>query len=272
MDRKLPTQFSQTTIVTKYELIKYFRGKKIHAILGVSIAIPLLLILIPELFGLDDPENELLYLTTLLGVLFFLIVIIASFFGCNTLVSEFHDKTGYTLFPNPINRTSIWAGKFIAAELVSFASIGVFYFVISIVTFYKYETLPDELFLSLLFSFVVITCMLSFAFLASSIFRSSMSATVVMILLLIILLPLTDQLQMNLVETKPWHSISFSSGIISNVLTVPYPIDLNPNELPKGPFDTERFVPYIFESLIVFAVYICVCTLSSLLIFKSKQL
>lgn len=272
MERKIPSPFLQITIVAKYELLKYIRGKKIHTVLGIAIVIPLLLILIPEFLNLDDPENESLYIAGMLGVIFFLVVIIASFFGSGTLVSEFHDKTAYSLFPNPINRTSIWTGKFIAAEIVSFASIGIFYLVISVATFYKYGNLPSEIFISLLFSFVVATCIMSIAFFASSVFRSSMSAVVVVILLLIIMLPLIDQMQMNLAETKPWYSPSFSSGIIRHVLTVPYPIDLNPDELPKGPFDTERFVPYVNDSLIVFGAYIFVCSLSSLLIFKSKEM
>ncbi len=271
MERKIPNNFSQIIAVTKFELIKYLRGKKIHSIFGIVVAIPLLLILVPELLGAEDPETEVAYLTGLVSVIFFLIVIITSFFGSGTLVSEFHDRTAYVLFPNPINRTSIWTGKFIAAELVSFATIGIFYTVISVITFYKYENLPNEIFISLIFSFIVATSIMSIAFFASSIFRSPLSAVVVVILLLIVLLPLVDQLQINLADTKPWYTPSFSSGIIRHVLTVPYPIDVNPDELPRGPFDTERYVPYLDQSILVHGVFIFVCSISSLVIFKAKE-
>ncbi len=272
MQNKIPNHFSQIVIVSKYELIKYVRGKKIHAMLGIAIIIPILLILIPEFLDSPDPEKVGSYLTTLLGVIFFIQVILVAFFGSGTLVSEFHDKTGYALFPNPILRTSIWIGKFIASTLISFFVIGCYYLVISIAAFYKYQSLPNEVFLSLSFSLVVITSLMGFAFLTSSIFRSSVGAVVTMIFLFIIILPMIDQLLMTLAETKPWYSPTFSSGIIKNILTVPYPIDLALGELPRGPFDFERFVPYVEQSLPVLALYSFVCGLCSLLLFRNKEM
>ncbi len=267
-----PSDFNQIKIVAKFEFLKYLRGKKIHAMLVMGVAIPLLLISLPEFFDAPDPEKVEFYLSGFLGAIFLIQVIVVAFFGSGTIVSEFHDKTGFALFPNPISRTSIWFGKFLAAEIASFLVITVFYGVISTATLYKYGELPNEIIISLLFSFLVTSSLMCIAFLASSIFRSPTSALVIIILLFIIVLPMIDQLLISLAEIKPWFTPSFSSGIIGNILTVPYPIDLEEGQLPRGPFDSARFVPYVTESILVQILFLFVSGITSIAIFRKMEM
>lgn len=267
-----PSNFVQIKIIAKFEFLKYVRGKKIHSMLAMGVAIPILIISLPEIFDSPILEYGELYLFALLGPIFFIQVITVAFFGSGMIVSEFYDKTGYSLFPNPINRTSIWLGKFIAAEIASFLIISVYYVVISTATFYKYGELPNEIIISLLFSFLVTTSLMCITFLASSIFRSPTSALVIIIILFIIVLPMIDGLFIPLAEIKPWFTPSFSSGIISNILKVPYPIDLEEGQLLRGPFDSARFVPYVAESILVQILYLFFSGISSIVIFKKMEM
>ena len=267
-----PSNFDQIKTVAKYEFLKFVRGKKIHAMLALGIAIPVLLILLPVFFDFPEPEDSEFYLSALLGPIFFIQVITVAFLGSGMIVSEFHDKTGYALFPNPINRTTLWFGKFIAAEIASFLIIAVYFGVISSATLYKFGELPNEIIFSLLFSFLVTSSLMCITFLASSIFRSPTSTLVIIILLFIIVLPMIDQLLIPLAEVKPWFSPSFSSGIVHNVLTVPYPIDLEEGQLPRGPFDSARFVPYVTESILVQSMYLFVSGITSIAIFRKMEM
>lgn len=269
---EVPNQFKQICTIVKYELIKYIRGKKIHAIFGLSIFVSLLIVLTPVIFEIPLSETVVSYLQSPLNFIFYFIVIAVAFFGSNALVSEFHDKTGYTLFPNPISRTTIWFGKFIGAEIMSFSVIGVYFGVISFSALYNYEKLPFELLLSLLFSFIVTTAIMSIAFLISASFRSPTGAVVTVFLLFILVFPIIDQIVMTFAEIKPWFSPTFSSSIIQNILTVPYPTDVIPGELPRGPFDFEQFVPYVDESLVMFTVYILGCSILSIFIFRMREM
>lgn len=266
-----PSNFVQIKIVAKYEFLKYVKGKKIHAMLAMAVAIPLLLILLPEFFDSPDPEYGELYLFALLGPIFFIQVITVAFFGSGMIVSEFHDKTGFALFPNPINKTSIWFGKFIAAEIASFIIIAVYYLLISTATLYKYDELPNEVVGSLLFSFLVTTTLMCITFLASSTFHSPTSALVIIILLFIIVFPMIDQL-VPLAEIKPWFTPSFSSEVTQNILKVPYPIDLEEGKLPRGPFDSARFVPYVPESIFVQIMYLLISGICSIAIFNKMEM
>ena len=272
MKLETPSNFDQIRIVAKYEFLKYIRGKKIHAMLAMGVAVPLLLVFLPEFFDAPDPENREFYISALLGPIFFIQVIAVAFFGSGAIVSEFRDKTGFALFPNPINRSSIWFGKFIAAKIASFSVIAVYYGVVSIATLYKYNELPHEIIFSLLFSFLVTSSLMSIAFLASSTFRSTTSALVIIILLFIIILPMIDQFLIALAEIKPWFTPSFSSGVITNILKVPYPVDLEEGKLPLGPFDSARFVPYVAESILVLILYLVVCAISSIAIFRRMEM
>ena len=93
MQLNTPSNFVQIKIVAKYEFLKYVRGKKIHAMLAMAVAIPLLVILLPEFFDSPDPEYDELYLFALVGPVFFIQVIAVAFFGSGMIVSEFHDNS-----------------------------------------------------------------------------------------------------------------------------------------------------------------------------------
>ena len=81
-----------------------------------------------------------------------------------------------------------------------------------------------------------------------------------------------DQFLIALAEIKPWFTPSFSSGVITNIFKVPYPIDLEEGRLPLGPFDSARFVPYVAESILVLFLYLVVCATSSIAIFRRMEM
>jgi ABC-type transport system involved in multi-copper enzyme maturation permease subunit len=56
----------------------------------------------------------------------------ATFFGADALVSEYESKTRYFLFPNPVRKTAIFLGKFVASALVSLGTIGLFYLIAAV--------------------------------------------------------------------------------------------------------------------------------------------
>jgi ABC-type transport system involved in multi-copper enzyme maturation permease subunit len=269
---QLPSQSSQIFAVCQFELLKFIRGKKILASIVIALAISLVLVVTPQIIQIDSQLTVYDYLSFPLGFLPYLLVLSAAFFGSNSLLSEFHERTGYALFPNPVSKTSVWLGKFFAAELVSFLIIGVFFGVIITAAELKYHTIPEEIFYSLGFAFVSVTSIMSIAFLVSSIFRGPTGAAVLVFFLFIMILPIIDQVLIGFVDTKPWFTPTFSSKIIENVLIVPYPNDLASGETPRGPFDVHRFVPYVSESLLVLTGYILVSSILSIYAFKKREM
>jgi ABC-type transport system involved in multi-copper enzyme maturation permease subunit len=56
-----------------------------------------------------------------------LIVVVASLFAGDAIVSEYQQRTGYLLFPNPIKMITLYTGKFLAAVGMSALVIGIYY-------------------------------------------------------------------------------------------------------------------------------------------------
>lgn len=270
--REIPNNASQVLTVCRFELLKFLRGKKLIAIVGISFIIPLLIVLTPEIFGVEQPETARDFFSIPLGFISFVLVITGAFFGTSALNSEFQEKTGYILFPNPVTRTSIWFGKFIATGMIGTVVIAIYYSVVTLSTLIKYQEVPQEIVQSALFAFVFVITIMSISFLISSTFKGSTGAAVLIFFLFILILPMVDGFLINLAEIKPVYSPTFSSKIIENVLVAPYPSDIEQGDLPRGPFDHHRFVAYIDESLSVLISYSIISCIASILLFKRKDM
>jgi len=267
-----PKQVFQMLTVCRYELLKFIRGKKILGIIAITFAISIPIILLPEFTGTEYPDTIVDFFSFPLSFGFFLMVLTGVFFGGDSLVSEFHQRTGYTLFTNPVSRTTIWLGKFLAAELVSFLVIVIYYGIISSVGFVIYDGLKIEVLFSLGISFLVVTMIMSMAFLISSFLKGPTGVAVLIFFLFIVIFPMIDQLLISIVEIKPWFTPSFSASVVENIIIVPYPSDIHEGEMPRGPFDFHPFVAYVENSLAVMISYIVASSALSIFIFKNKEL
>src|SRR6266699_3648611 len=177
----LPTSITQVGTITKYELLNYFRSRRFFVLLIIGIVISAIFTAVVGYYGI-----AYLNLTSALGFYSFwwgnsitLVVILSGiFFGGDAISGEFQNKTGYFLVGNPLRRSSIYIGKWIAALTASliifaiYAAIavgnGIYYF-------------GD----SLVFSVLYLIAVLGFTFFFSSLFKSSsMSILVTAILFL----------------------------------------------------------------------------------------
>ncbi len=269
---KTPSHLLQIFIVMRYEFLKIFKGKKLYGMIAFAFVVPVLLVALPELLGGEYPDSENNFVASQMNFMFIVIIISASFFGSSAIVSEFHDRTAYSLFPNPINRESIWFGKFLAALIISFMISSIFYLVISIGVLVEYESIPEEILSSWGLSFVVVMMITSISFLFSSILKGPTGATVAVFILFILIFPMVEGIIIGFADEKPWWLPSFLAKITEFSLFTPYPIDLEPGERQRGPFDHHRFVPYVDQSIVMMTAYILVSSTASIFIFKKKEM
>ncbi len=271
MTESIPqSPLNQIFTVCKYELLMEFRKKKIFAILAIAVAISVLLISLLEYLESLGLLDQAIF-TLPLGFAPLLAILLGAFFGSNSLVSEFSEKTGNTLFPNPISRTSVWFGKFLSTEVISVGVISLYYVITISYALTASYAIPPEVLLSFSFTFVSVTMVLSIAFLISSIFKGPTGATVLVFLLFIVIFPIIDQIFGTVYENKPWFSPTFSNGIILYSLTVPYPTDGFQGSR-MGQMGTYQFVPEINDSLLVMLAYIVGASVSSIIIFKHRDM
>ena len=102
----------QAFVISKNEIKKFFRGKKI-LIFGILILLIILLeTIVPFAFNAPYSSKDSL-LSSFVSFAVLIVELAGVLFTATSLVSEFEDRTALVLFTKPVNKWSIFAGKLI---------------------------------------------------------------------------------------------------------------------------------------------------------------
>ncbi|MFZ0830050.1 MAG: ABC transporter permease [Thermoplasmata archaeon] len=270
----LPTDFFQMTRVTKYELLNYIRGLRFVVLLAIT------LIIIGALTGVTAyyrPGALLVSGTAFYGtwwaVITALIALCAALFGGDAISGEFQNKTGYFLFGHPVRRSSVFLGKMAAAFLAS-AMIIAIYAIITVLNGWYYTGVPPIVFWeSVGFALIYLLGALGFTFLFSSMFKSGAMSIIVTLVLLLFGFSIIDELVSVLAHVEPWFSIVYGSGIIGNVLTVPYPPHYTSMAVGMGraAFRLTSYNASIPEGIAIMLVYAVLGAIAGYFLFRQQD-
>lgn len=276
-EKKIPGSLDQLFIITKFEMLNYFRSKRFLILLIIGIIIDLLF---TWLIGYYRPQSflssSLSFYSEWVGQsITFIIILSAIFFGGDSISGEFQNKTGFFIASRPIRRSSIYIGKWIASFIASFLIIIIF-LVITIANgvYYFGDSIPYQLWDALAFSILYLAAVLGFAFFFSSLFKSSAYSIIITVILFLFAFNLIQFLISSLVGIEPWFIITYASGIISNIFTVPFPAHVVTNVTTIGKKRTITTTTYnatITEGLIIMAGYFIISTLLGLFIFEKRE-
>src|SRR4030042_3247291 len=162
---KMPSSMTQVGIMMKYTFLDYFRSRRFFILLTITLLISGLLTFI---VGYYRPGSFLASDLSFYGgwwgnSVTFVIVLSGVFFGGDAISGEFQNKTGYFGIPNPIRRSSIYIGKWLAAFVAATTILGVFTVITVANGLYYFPTVPSEFALSLLFAWFYLVCRLLLA-------------------------------------------------------------------------------------------------------------
>lgn len=271
--RTLPGLASHILTILKYEMYNYFRSRRFYILLAISLLISGLL---TGVIGYYRPDiflsNELNFYANWWGMsVTFVIVLSGIFFGGDAISSEFQNKTGYFLIPNPIRRSSIYIGKWLSAFIAS-SIILLIYTSITIANgiYYFGASVPYEFILSLLFTWFYLVAVLGFTFFFSSLFKNSSISILLTAILFLFVFNLLQNLIAGLIQIEPWFLVTYGAQIIANVLIVPYPehvvtINAGPN------LSLTQYNVGIPEGLIIIAAYFLITAVLGLVFFERKE-
>ena len=265
----LPSSIAQIGVMTKYELLNYFRSRRFFILLIIDLIISSIFTALVAYYGVSS------FATAALGFYSFWwgnsIILSGIFFGGDAISGEFQNKTGYFLVGNPLRRSSIYVGKWIAALTASLIILAI-YAAIAIGNgiYYFGANLPYQFGESLIFSVLYLIAVLGFTFFFSSLFKSSSMSILVTAILFLFAFSLIQVIVSTLAQVEPWFIITYGSGIIGNVLTDPYPT----TQTVRGGFrgDTSRvFAVSIPEGIAILVGYFVVTAVLGLLFFERKE-
>jgi ABC-2 type transport system permease protein len=220
-NNKVPSGLTQCGVQAQFEFLNNLRSTRFYILLGIVATIGIAIMAVMYVYKptslLSSPMS--FYSEWWGGVVSLCVILAGIFFGADAVSTEFQNRTGYYLLPNPVNKSSIFAGKWIASFLASAIAIGV-YAAITLAdgAIYFGPNIPYQLGESFVFALFYIFPVLGVSFFMSSIFKNNSSSILMTVLLLFgfnYITPLITALS----NSEPWYILSYGAGLITNVLS-----------------------------------------------------
>lgn len=199
----------------------------------------------------------------------YLIIIAGTLFGADSLAGEFQNRTGYLMFPTPMKRWVLFFGKYAASLTATLLVIVLFYAGVAGLSAISANGIDDDYMLSFAYAVEFTLAVLAVAYLISSVMKGTTGATVLTFLMFIIILPIVDGVGL-FAGVKIEASLTFASGVITNILIDPYPTDWSQDV--GGGYSFTVFYPTPWMAAVVMFAHVAVAVALSLMIFKRKQL
>jgi len=275
-ENKVPSSLTQVGITMKYTFLDYFRSRRFFILLVITLLISALLTFI---VGYYRPEtfltSDLSFYSRWWGMsVTFVIVLSGIFFGGDAISGEFQNKTGYFGVPNPIRRSSIYVGKWLAAFIAATVILVVFTAItVGNGMYYFGLTVPYQFGLSVLLAWFYLAAVLGVTFFFSSLFKSSSISILVTAILFLFAFTLIQTLVADLVQVEPWFILTYGSQIIGNVLTVPYPAQtvVSTQHFGGRTLTITTFNAPVPEGLAIIALYFIITVVLGLVLFERKE-
>lgn len=283
--------FRKLTLVTKYEWLKHFRKKRLYLTLFLSLALLILLnILLPSLMApiigesFSFPGDTVVdflgggFFGPLSGI-WMVLVILAIFFASDPMSTEFENRTGLLLFPNPVRRETIVFGKYFASILMTAIVLAVYYIVTWGFTLFYFPSTAGDYVLPYLGSFgiciLISAGLVATTFLFSAIFNKGMVTSIVVFFLYLMVFNIVGGIFSMAVGQgnfafEPWYLISYNANLIS--LIIQYPAERIIEH--TGPLGTTyTVVPDILVGLLTtLIIYIVIPLIVSNWIYKRRDI
>lgn len=273
---KVPGSLTQVGITLKYTFIDYFRSRRFFILLTITLLIGVLLTAIVGYYRPDSfLASDLSFYSSWWGMsVTFIIAFSGIFFGGDAISGEFQNKTGYFGVPNPIRRSSIYVGKWLAAFIAATIILGIFTAItVANGTYYFGLNVPYQFGLSVLFAWFYLVAVLGFTFFFSSLFKSSSMSILVTAILFLFAFTLIETLVADLVQVEPWFILTYGGQIIGNILAVTYPdhFVVTTRQVGKRTITITSFNATVPEGLAIIALYFIITSILGLVLFERKE-
>jgi len=214
----LNAEFEKLKIVSKYELLKQFRRKRFYGALVITIFAQILMIALykgldlPRQMGIPDkPELFAIFITSMGTIA----ILGAVFFAGDAIASEFEHKTGYLLFVNPVKRITLVVGKYIACFIATAVILILAYMISAVALLGFYRQIPSGILGSLAIALMLACCVLSMAFVYSSLLKGSMGATIATLLTFMLIIPII-QAGLSYAGYEPWFMPEYAGDAVAS--------------------------------------------------------
>jgi ABC-type transport system involved in multi-copper enzyme maturation permease subunit len=252
--------FSETWLSLRFELLKHLKRRRLAILVALATILPLLPLIRTPDTALGFAGNSLSFMTVL-------IIVSAAMFAGDAVCGEFEKKTSLLLFPTPQSRASIFAGKYLSALVCTSLVVALWYVVLTLETgaLYGWGEMPADMWKSFLTALIFSTAAVGVAFFISSVLKRSISATILVFLILMMIMPLGVMI-MTLLESEPWFIVTYSANLVTTVLGTS-------SSLPMGPHGdvVQQFTPAFGRGVVVMVTYAVACLAAGMAVAVRKE-
>ena len=284
---RVPNSMAQVGMMMRYTFNDYLRSRRFAILMVIMVVIGGGLTVALAYFGIgaftgggtiatNTLPAQLGFYSGFWGFAPDLAVIAGIFFGGDAISGEFQNKTGYFMLPNPVRRSSVYVGKWLAAFIAGTIALLIYTaFCIANGLYYGFG-FPSQFAESFAFTWFYLVAVMGFTFFFSSLFKSSAYSFLVTFLLFFFAFGIIDLLATDLAHIEPWFLLTYGAGIIGDVLMSPYPAHTSKisGVFGRGGPNAPTFLSYnptIPEGLAIIAIYFVATAIIGLLLFERKE-
>jgi ABC-2 type transport system permease protein len=205
-----------------FELRKHVRRRRMLIALLLSTLVPLIFYAVPMALDRDFPSTSSQFARSNLGFVSLLVLISAAFFGGDAISSEVDKRTFLVSYVAPHRRTSMFAGKFLAAFVATAAMASIYYLITlsEIQAVYGLGDVPAALPTSFAVAVLYSLAALSVAFTFSALMKSTITSNLLSFFMLLLVLPIISGV-LSIAGVDPWLVPTYYSSLISSVFGGP---------------------------------------------------
>ena len=262
------SEFEKLRIVTGYEFLKHIRRRRLYVILGLTLIAELAVLILVPVLG-DGFQDSVMVMAALLSIGPSLAGIGAIFFAGDAIAGEFESKTGFILFTNPVKRSTLVIGKYLACYGAVALLVILGYVIVTISLLAIYGSVPIETLSSFGLCMLYAGSILSVTFFFSAISKGAMGATVITLVFVMVISAIVDSVLM-MTGQPHWFLLSTNGDTIATVYGGYETFMGGMGGMGDMPFEFES--PSIGLSVLSMVLYLGVGFLASIWITKRRQL
>lgn len=208
-------EYEKLKVVAKYEFMKHLRRKRFYVVLALAIAVELIVLIALPLLGAGYPSN-VMAMAALLSMGATFPTMGAVFFAGDAVAGEFEGKTGYVLFPNPVKRSTIVFGKYLACFSAIALVVLALYGVVGASLLWIYRQVPVEVAGSMALCLLASGAVVAVTFFFSSISRGTMGATVTTLIFIFVVLGVVESVLLMAGQPR-WFLLTYASDVMVTI-------------------------------------------------------
>ena len=254
---RLPSDLQQVLIIARYDLYKHLRSKRLLGLLLIAGLILGLMYFLPILLDQETSDDPVQYITSYIGSVSLLLVLGATMFAGDAIVSEYQSRTGYLLFPQPVKRSVIYLGKYLSTVGIVSLMLLVFYCAAALLTVASTGGSSHEWIFSMLFAMCYGAAASALGMFLSSFMKGGTGALVLTFFALVMILPMVEGVLI-ISGIEPYYVLTYAEDPIYYLLF---------EEYPEG-----GLVADVWPSLAVVGIYSLALTVLGILRFQRREM